>query len=156
MRFIFDLDDLKGKTITKAKTVNGGESIALVFTDDTCAFFKENFYGESPSIVLCEDVENHLQQDAEIEHTEESAPFDADLPARDHLAYSEHQVVDLLTEAIEHIKTHAAYAGYAAFPARLVEEMETMADGDWEYGGGESMKEDLVDALAWIRQRGGY
>jgi hypothetical protein len=71
MRFITDVAELKGKTILKATAVDIGESIALIFTDGTCAVFDVEFYGGSHNMVLSADTDDCLKRDAGIITNEE-------------------------------------------------------------------------------------
>ena len=66
MKFITDILELEGKTIKHATLVDCDESIALVFTDYTCAFFDLNLYGDSHDIILINNPLNYLKRDAKI------------------------------------------------------------------------------------------
>lgn len=66
MKFVTDLSELEGKVVAKAVSVDIGESIVLIFTDDTCAYFDVSFYGDSHEIVLADDADDYLKRDAGI------------------------------------------------------------------------------------------
>jgi hypothetical protein len=66
MEFITKVKELEGKTVKKASFVDCDESVALIFTDDTCAFFDVSMYGDSHDIVLISDPDDYLKRDAGI------------------------------------------------------------------------------------------
>jgi hypothetical protein len=71
MKFITDESELVGKTIAKATVVDYKESVALVFTDDTCAVFTVYNWGRLTDIILRHDAEDRLKRDAGIISDEE-------------------------------------------------------------------------------------
>ena len=71
MKFITGLSDLEGKTIAKAVSVDMDESIVLIFTDKTCAYFDVDFFGDSHDMVLADDAKDYLKRDAGIISNEE-------------------------------------------------------------------------------------
>lgn len=62
MKYIEAMEEFKGKTIKSLSIVDCGESLAIIFTDDTCAMFEQN----------CDDIElscedyicNHVKREA--------------------------------------------------------------------------------------------
>ena len=66
MEFITDIAALEGKTVSKAVSVDLDESIVLIFTDDTCAFFDVEFFFDSHTLVLSSDADDYLKRDAGI------------------------------------------------------------------------------------------
>ena len=67
MKFITDINQIAGKTIKDAKFIDDNESVALTFTDDTCAVFDVEFYGGySHDINLIDNLDDHLSHDCWI------------------------------------------------------------------------------------------
>jgi len=77
MKFILDLDELAGKVISKAVSVDMGESVALIFADETCAYFDVKFYGDSYDLVITDDVQDYLKREAGIISEEEYENLEA-------------------------------------------------------------------------------
>lgn len=66
MKFLTDLKSLEGKTIKAAKLVDCDEDLAILFTDDTCAYFHVRHYGDSYELELSDDVDLYQKHDAGI------------------------------------------------------------------------------------------
>lgn len=66
MEFITEVSGLEGKTIKNASSVDCEESICLIFTDDTCAFFDVGFCGDSHDIYLNDDPGDYLKMEAGV------------------------------------------------------------------------------------------
>ena len=59
MNFVIDEKSLAGKTVETAAIVDGGESISIKFTDDSCVFIKAKTYGDCA-------VEIDLREESQI------------------------------------------------------------------------------------------
>lgn len=66
MEFITDILKLEGKTIKNATVLNCDDSIALVFTDHTFAFFSAASWGDCHGIVLTKNPDNCKKRDGRI------------------------------------------------------------------------------------------
>lgn len=58
MKYIDKLEELKGKTIERALTVDCGEKMAIVFTDNSYTVVSEDRYGESFDMRIDEEPDN--------------------------------------------------------------------------------------------------
>lgn len=61
-----DISALNGKTISYAVEVDARESIVLVFTDDTYAFFDIDFYGDSHDMIVMAECDDCFKRAAGI------------------------------------------------------------------------------------------
>ena len=66
MKAITNIKELRGKTIESAVKVDHSESVALLFTDDTYAYFDVEFYGDCHDMYLRGDPSNYLKKEAGI------------------------------------------------------------------------------------------
>lgn len=66
MEILTDLKELAGKTIKSAEMVDCDTYMALLFTDDTCAFVGGNQHYDSFDIELTSDVEDYAKRDAGV------------------------------------------------------------------------------------------
>jgi hypothetical protein len=66
MKFLRGLEELEGKTIQSVKTVDRGESLAILFNDGTCAFFDVSHYGDSYSFELEDEPADDVKLEAGI------------------------------------------------------------------------------------------
>lgn len=73
--FIMDLSELKGKTIETCRCVDYGTSLAIVFTDGTCAYFSDIDCGDGYDLELKNAPSKHSQLKAGIISEEEYAPI---------------------------------------------------------------------------------
>jgi len=61
MKLITDLDKFWGKTIVNAVSVDIGDSIAVVFSDDTYAVIGVENYGDSHDTVLLDAIDDNIK-----------------------------------------------------------------------------------------------
>ena len=66
MKAITSTKELKGKTIKSASEVDCCESVVLLFTDGSYAFFDIRHYGESYDMFLSSEASDYLKRDAGI------------------------------------------------------------------------------------------
>ncbi len=67
MLLLNNLDQLDGKTIKSTKLVDCEESLAILFTDDTCAFFMVNIgHEDEHEIYIEDDVSDCSKRNADI------------------------------------------------------------------------------------------
>ena len=71
MKAITNVKELEGKTIKTANEVDCSESMVLVFTDESYAFFDVTHYGDSYDMYLNDDPEDYLKRDAGVITEEE-------------------------------------------------------------------------------------
>lgn len=73
MKLIADIEELEGKTISRASFVDCDEVLALVFTDDTYAAFKACLfdYGDYADLVMMTNVSSSVQRQAGVITKEE-------------------------------------------------------------------------------------
>jgi hypothetical protein len=66
MNYITDTEKLKGKVIKSAKFVDGDESLAIIFADNTCVYLDVKHYGDSYEMYLAEDACSSDEREAGI------------------------------------------------------------------------------------------
>jgi hypothetical protein len=66
MKFIMNLEAIKGKTVKSAALVDGAESLAILFTDDTYIFVDVRYFGGWHELEVINTPDDHVQREAGI------------------------------------------------------------------------------------------